>query len=424
MGRNFKKMISTCSVALVVMVISLGWVPFRAMAADTIKIGCLDSFSGPLESVGRFFTAGFQFAVDEQNEKGGLFGKKIEVVYEDSEFKGDVANRKAKKLIMDDKVDILASGGSSSVAIALNKLSADYKKLYIYHAALSDDVQGKEFSRYGFRVCNSMYNIYAAMALFMANKPYRKFYILAPDWSTGYDTNRVFKAQMKIHVPDAKMIGEDYHPMNTKDFGPYITKIIAAKPDAVLLGSFGPDLYNCVKTARSMGLKTPILSHVIEPYPMYQMKDDGVGIHITTPYSIQVKTPENEEMVRKYHEKHKNDKDYQTWWPCGQLAGAIIGWKMAFAAFEKTGSLDPEKVISVFEGFQYKSPVGLWTMRKCDHQAIMPFFGVVMAGGANPYFNGSIRSDVNFPWEGSNIDVFPAEKVALPATPDYNSRCP
>jgi ABC-type branched-subunit amino acid transport system substrate-binding protein len=157
---------------------------------------------------------------------------------------------------------------------------------------------------------------------------------------------------------------------------------------------------------------------------MYQMKDDGVGLHITSLYSIRVKTPENEEMVRKYHEKHKNDKDYQTWWPCGQLAGAIIGWKMAFAAFEKAGSLDPEKVIPVFEGFQYKSPVGLWTMRKCDHQAIMPFFGVVMTGGPNPYFDGSIRPDVKFPWEGPNIDVFPAEKVALPATPDYNPRCP
>jgi hypothetical protein len=88
------------------------------------------------------------------------------------------------------------------------------------------------------------------------------------------------------------------------------------------------------------------------------------------------------------------------------------------------GSLDPEKVIQAFEGFQYKSAVGLWTMRKCDHQAILPMYGGVTVAGWNPFYNGSIRPDVKFPWEGPNIEMFSADKVALPATSDYNPRCP
>ena len=96
---------------------------------------------------------------------------------------------------------------------------------------------------------------------------------------------------------------------------------------------------------------------------------------------------------------------------------------MALAALEKAGSLEPEKVIPVFEGFQYESPVGLWTMRPCDHQAIMPMYGGATRGGENPYFNGSIRPDVKFPWLGPDLKKLPAEKVAIPATPDYNPRC-
>ena len=427
MEKTSMKATGIYSLCFVLMVALLLGTPFKAIAADTIKIGYLEAKSGPFESVGRFFQSGFLFAVDEQNAKGGLFGKKIEVITEDSEFKGDVANRKAKKLLLEDKVNILCSGGSSAVAVAMNKVATTNKTLYINHGGMTDDIQGREFSRYGFRVVQNMYNHYAALALFMANKPYRRFYIIGPDYLAAYSASTAFKDQIKIHVPDAKIVGEDYHPLGTtRDFGPYILKIIAAKADAVLVSSFGPDLVNMIRQSRTMGLKAPFpfLSHVLEPYPMSELKDDGVGLHITTGYSLRVDNPENKELIRKYHEKYKDDKDFQTWWPAGLQGSGVIGWKMTFAAIEKAGSLDPEKVIEVFEGFQYRSPMGLWTMRKCDHQVILPMYGVVMEGGSNPWFNGSIRADVKFPWEGPNIQMFPADKVSLSPASDYNPRCP
>jgi branched-chain amino acid transport system substrate-binding protein len=417
---------AACLVSLVAIALMFGFFPLNVYSADTIKIGLLEAKSGPFESVGRFFNPGFMFAVDEQNAKGGLFGKKIEVLWEDSEFKGDVANRKAKKLLLDDKVNILASGGSSAVAVALNKVSSEYKTLYIDHGALSDDTQGKEFSRYGFRVVENMYSHYAALALAMADRPYRRFYLIGPDYLASYSAFEVFKAQLKKSLPAGQIVGEDYHPLGTtKDFGPYIAKILAAKADAVVVASFGPDLVNMVKQGRAMGLKAPFpfLSHVIEPYPMGELKDDAVGNIISTPYTMRINTPENQEMIRKYHAKHKADKDFQTWWPTGLMGAGMIGWEMTFAAIEKAGSLDPEKIIAAFEGFQYKTPVGLWTMRKCDHQMMMPMYNVRIEAGPNPYFNGSINPDIKFPWAGPNYTMIPAEKVSIPATPSYNARC-
>ena len=427
METTYRRFIRIYSLGLIWVAILLGAVPFAAIAADTIKIGVLEALSGPQEYTGRFWLAGLQFAIDEQNAKGGLFGKKIEYISEDSEWKADVANRKARKLIMEDQVDILASAGASAVSIALNKVATSYKKLFILYGANADDLMGREFSRYAFRVAQNSHNIYTALALSMANKPYRRFYVMTPDNVVGYSFSKTFKEQIKIHVPDAKIVGEDNPPLFTvKDFGPYITKIIAAKADAVTLGLFGPDLINMIKQSRAMGLKAPFpfLTHIAEPYPMNELKDDGVGLYSAGAYSLNVKTPENQEMIKKYHEKHKNDKDFLTWWPFGYLGQGIIGWRMTFAAIEKAGSLDPEKVIEAFEGFQYKSAVGLWTMRKCDHQVILPMYSGVTVAGWNAFYNGSIRPDVKLPWEGPNIEMFPAEKVALPATSGYNPRCP
>jgi branched-chain amino acid transport system substrate-binding protein len=426
MEKTFMKATGIYSLCLILMGTLLVGTPLGAIAADTIKIGMVEAKSGPLEYTGRFYLAAAQFAVDEQNEKGGLFGKKIEIISEDGEWKPDVSTRKAKKLIMEDNVDFFVSGSGSANSIALNKVAENYKKIFINTSGTADDVQGRAFSRYGFRTCNSSYNIIAAQMHFLATSPYRRYYIIGPDFVYTYALSKVGKELMKIHIPDAKIVGEDFHPMGTKDFGPYITKIIAAKPDIILSGGFGNDLINMIKTARAMGLKSPfpIITQMGEPYPMRELQEDAVGLIITQQYSLRVKTPENEAFIRKWHEKHKNDKDFLTWFPHGYCGAGVFGWRMTLAAIEKAGSLDPEKIIEAYEGFQYKSPVGLWTMRKCDHSVIIPMYVSKVESGWNPFFNGSIRADVKFPWEGPNIQMLPAEQVNAPATPDYNPRCP
>ena len=215
-------------------------------------------------------------------------------------------------------------------------------------------------------------------------------------------------------------MGTEYTPFGTKDFGPYLAKMAAAKPDALLVGLYGVELINFVKQARKMGFASPfpIFSmFALDPYVLKELKEDGVGIHTTWEYELRIKSPENQEMIKKFHEEHKNDKDLITWWPSANLGTALLAWKMTFAAVEKAGSVDPEKIIATLENnFQWKGPAGLWTMRKCDHQVMLPMYGGVIEGGPNPYYP--------FPWIGPNLEMFPAEKVTVPATKEYNPRCP
>jgi len=390
----------------------------QAIAADTIKIGMLEPFSGAFEANGRIYYAGIKFAVEEYNKKGGLLGKKIEIIQEDSELKPDVANRKAKKLVLENKINFLGTGTGTHISLALNKVASSYKTIFINYGALSDICQGKEFSRNAFRVCHNNYSITSALVQFMATKSYKKFYILCQDYAYGHDTANDFKKKIQMFFPEAQIVGEDYHPLGTKDFGPYITKIMAAKADAIFSGNFGPDGSVLIKQARALGLKVPfpfVMPYAVSPYTEQELRDDAVGIHFAFDYTMRVDTPENKAMIERYRTYHKDDKDVAAQWCDTSIGHTALGWMMAFAAVEKAGSLDPEKFIDAFEGFSYKTPVGMWTMRKCDHQMIQPMFGGVVEGGPNPFFP--------FPWIGPNIVTIPAEKVAIPATTDYNPRC-
>jgi len=398
-----------------------------AGAADTIKIAFVDPLTGPNEYVGRAYLAGTQFAAEEQNAKGGLFGKKIEVLAEDSEGKPDVTVRKFKKLILSDKANFMTIGSGSNNVIAATTVATEFKKVLIIYGGLSDEIMGKHFSPYAFRLCSANHQHMTALAKMMAKKPYRKFFMLAQDYAYGHDANRVFKELIKKYVPDAQIVGEDYHPMNNKDFAPYINKIITAKADCVFTPNWGADGTNVIKQARSMGLKppfpfvTPLIGY--DPYINYNVGSDVVGCLSAKATHIRLNTPENIDLVKRYHEKHKNDKDFLYWWPWSYIMEPLLAWQMTFAAIEKAGTIDSDKVAATLEGFSYKTAMGLWKVRECDHQVSSPIYGAVVSAEPNPFYNGSIRPDVNFPFLGKEIIVFPAEEMIVPATPDYNPRC-
>jgi branched-chain amino acid transport system substrate-binding protein len=403
-------------------------IPVDTMGADTFKIAMIETLSGGFEYFGRTYLACLKFAADEQNEKGGLLGKKIEVITEDNEGKPDVALRKAKKVILVDKVDLLAGSASTIATVAITKAATEYKKIHHNYGSFTNSITGKVFSRYSFRTCATSAAYTSALAQVISTKPYRRFYVICPDYSYGHEITDQFKQQLKLYLPAAQIVGEDYFPMLvTKDFAPFINKVIAAKADAIFTGAWGPDASYLIKQARTLGLKVPFPflcpSVGMDPYLANDLKDNTVGVYAAGPYDMNVKTPENEAMLVRWHAKHKNDKDFLNWWPSFNSGYAVPAWHHVFAAIEKAGSSDSEKIIQAFEGMWHKSIVGWRSMRKCDHTAILPMFaGPVHA--ENPWFNGSIRPDVKFPWTGPDMKMFPAMEASIPPTPDYNPRCP
>ena len=421
------KIIGIVSVCLFFIMAIWAGGPVKAIVADTVRIGQIDPFSGPFESTGRGINAALRFAVAEQNAKGGLLGKKVELLTADCEGKPDVATRRAKEFILKDKVIATCGAGGTHIVSAMNKVASNYKTINLNFGALSDFMQGKGFTRYAFRMIPNGYAMISVLAKLMATKPYRKFYIICQDYAWGHDVARAFKEQIKAAIPDVQIVGEDYHPIATKDFAPYITKVIAAKADAIFTGNWGPDAWLLVKQARELGLKSPypmVMPFGVEPPVENELQDAAVGIYACCYYSMRVDTPENKTFIEKYRQViGKNEKNYVCWWPQGSMGGAALGLSMFFAAVEKAGSFDSEKIIDAFEGLWHKTPVGWWQMRKCDHQVILPMFGGMVQAGDNPWYNGSIDPNIKFPWMGA-VEKFSATETAIPPTSDYNKRCP
>ena len=137
-----------------------------ALAADTVNIVMIDPLSGPMKSIGDMSVWGAQFAVDEINAAGGLLGKQVKLMPEDSQLKPDVAARKATKAIMQDDAKVIFQLTSTAVAQALMDVAEKNKVVYVNFGAESDFLTGKNFTKYMFRTCFTTTNRARAYAEF------------------------------------------------------------------------------------------------------------------------------------------------------------------------------------------------------------------------------------------------------------------
>jgi len=383
----------------------------EGLAADTVNIVMVDPISGPFKDIGDRSVWGAQFAVEEINAAGGLLGKKVKLMPEDSQLKPDVAARKATKAILQDDAQFIFQLTSTAVARALMDVAEKHKVIFVTFGAESDFLTGKDFNKYSFRTCFTTGNRSRAYAEFFKTKPWRKFYLINMDYAFGHAVSDDFKLVMKKEIPDLKIVGEDFHPMATKDFGPYITKILASGAEVIFTGNYGTDMEVLVKQGAQMGLKAR--------YATYFMDDDvqlpsigqaAIGSFVNSTYLPTVNTPKNKAFLERWHNKFKDTKHP---WPAAHLGYSYNGAMFFFEAIRKVNSFDAEAIIKAWEGMEYDSLIGKQIMRACDHQVLMPGpIGEIQAKSAL----------FSFPFAGTPV-IIPIDKVAVPLKETGNPRC-
>jgi branched-chain amino acid transport system substrate-binding protein len=385
----------------------------EALAADTVNIVVLDPISGTMKDVGDRTVWGVQFAVDETNAAGGLLGKQIKLISEDTQMKPDVAARKAIRAIMEDKAQFILHNTSSAVAQALMDVAEKNKVIYLDLGAEADYLTGKNFTRYMFRTCFTTGNRARAYAEFFKTRPWRKFYLMNQDYAFGHAVADDFKKMITNEIPDAKIVGEDYAPIGQKDFAPYISKILASGAEIIFTGNYGADLANLIVQGAQMGIKLPVR------YATYFLDDDvqlpqtgqaAVGSFVNSTYLPTINTSQNKAFLERWHKKFK---DTTHPYPCANLGYSYNGAMFLFEAIKKAKSFDAEAVIRAWEGMEYNSLVGKQIMRACDHQIMMP----------GPVGEIQAKSTIfPFPFAGTAV-MIPMDKVAVPLRETGNPRC-
>jgi len=379
------------------------WV-IPAFAAEPIRIAIFDPRSGPFTRTGDTYAAAIRFLAEEINESGGLLGRKVEIIEEDSQLKPDIAVRKATKNVMDG-VKFIATGTGTHVALALQQVAAKEKVIFFSYGAEGDEVTGKFCSPYTFRVSPNTEMRSLAIANFLATKPFRKFYTINMDYAFGHDAAKGFIRRVKQAMPNAQIVGEEYHPIANKDFGPYITKIIAAKPEVVFTGNWGVDLVNLIKQARDMGMKAPFICYYLnDPSQVLNVvKETAIGSWGCEAYMETVRTPANKAFLQAWSKKPKFMEVEK--WPAINIGKAYNGAKFLMEAIKKAGTTDVPAVIKTWEGMKWESIIGPMVMRAEDHQVMMPLPVGEVVKATNEFYP--------FPYMGEPYMV-PIEKSTVP----------
>ena len=412
-----------CALLVFMVITFVSFCPLGAQAQgqkEPVVFGLIDPLSGPFKDVGTEGLWALEYAVDQINAKGGLLGQPVKLMKYDNQFRPDVAVRMARKAALEDGVKVLFQQSSSAVALALSKLAKELNVIHVILHAEADEITGSEFQPNTFRLGFSTSMHSGVLAQYFSQTPHKRYYLINMDYAFGHAVSESFrKIFQRVKKPDAEIVGDDFHPMATKDFGPYVTKALAAKPDVIITGNFGPDLTGLIKQSRALGLNAMIGTYYLDnPNWLNQIGDASIGAMVGEMYVATAKTKGNQDFVKSYQawfkKAHPNEPAIyhvpNTSWLPGNAALFVA------EAIKKAGSADAEKLIKTMEGMSYESITGKITMRACDHQ--------VQADGwvAVVKTDHEYKDILKFPFLGE-ATMIPVAKISVPPQETGNLRC-
>lgn len=373
-------------------------------AEKPIRIGAINILSGSASTYGEFAQKGFKLAVDEINASGGILGRQVEMLYEDSQGKASVAIQVARKLVYSENVDALVGLDSSGVAQGMVPTMTQLQKPLIITHAATPDVTGKLCNAFTYRISVNVSQNMKAVAMVAAKTNAKNWTTIGPDYAFGHQSWEYFGNYLKEIKPDVNLMSETNFPrFGTEDFTPFINRVMNSDADGVLISVWGGDLVNFIRQANThgffdkdmevmftVGAATEVLSALGEDMPE--------GVHLSTRYWFDAyDNEENKHFVKAYVDRYGNAPSYNAE---GAYA-AIYAYKQAM---EAAGTTDGPAVAKALSGMTMKAPNGTVTFRPGDHQAMVsPNWGV--SGPMDPKLG--IRTL-------TNLQIFDGEEVARP----------
>jgi branched-chain amino acid transport system substrate-binding protein len=348
-----------------------------AYAADPIKIGVDTPLTGTYAGIGQQVKWGLELATKEVNAKGGIMGRQIELIYEDSEANPSVAVQKAEKLFEVGKVDFLTGTVNSGATLAVGQVAERAKKLMATTVSFADSITGDKCSPNVFRVNAKAGQQSTALAAWLAKaKPKAKVFYLGPDYLMGRSTVAAFKeAAEKV---GATSLGEVFAPLGAKDYSQYFGQIRAAQPQVLYTSVAGNDTVRLFTQMQEFGLLKGLTvlgaSGTVTSQNIGAIGKAADGFTTGVGYSAEIDTPANKTFVAAFKAATKAEPDLYG----ADSYGLIYAYK---AAVEKAKSTDTDKVRTALSGLTWSTPQGDKTIRASDHQAMQIMYVVQVTDG-------------------------------------------
>ena len=335
---------------------------------DPIRIGEINSYTGPLASFTVPYRNGWQLAVEEINAKGGVLGRKLEVISRDDGAKPADAVKFAEELVRREKVDLIAGTFLSNIGLAVADFAQRNKVLFVAAEPLTDAIVWAKGNDYTFRLRPSTYMQAAMLAEEAAKLPAKRWATVAPNYDYGQSAVKAFQDVLKGLRPDVEFVEQQWPALFKLDAGATVQALALAKPDAIFNVTFSVDLAKFVREGQLRGLfKDRQVVSVLTGEPEYldPLKGEAPEGWIVTGYPWQgIESAAHTAFLDAYS---KRFDDYPR-------AGSIVGYNTILtiaAMLEKAGSTDTQAMVAAMKNLERDTPFGPITYRAIDHQSTM-----------------------------------------------------
>lgn len=374
-----------------------------AQKGETVKIAHIDPLSGLMGPVGSNQLKSFQFFADKFS-KTNPAGVKFEIVSFDNKL-SPAESLNALKAATDQGVRYIAQGNGSSVAGALidavakhNERNPGKELIFLNYAAVDPDFTNSKCNYWHFRFDADTSMKIEAMTTFMKDdKDIKNIYLFNQNYSHGTQVVKFAKENIARKMPNAKIVGEDLHPLaQVRDFSPYIAKIKASGADTVITGNWGSDLSLLIKAANEGGFNGKFYTYYagVTGTPT-ALGQNGAGRVYQIAYNHYNMGGDLGKWMGEF--KAKFNDDFYT--------GSVISIFNALGtAMAKAKSTDPVKVAAALEGLEFKNFNGENQMRKTDHQLQQPLYMTVWQ-----------KADKKYPYSPENTGMTLAPVKEFPS---------
>jgi branched-chain amino acid transport system substrate-binding protein len=366
--------------------------PLTARAADAIKIGFPIPLSGPTAVYGEPVLKGAEMAVAEINAKGGVLGRKLELLSRDSKANADEAVRLSRELIIKDNVDFLVGTLTSAEAPAVSTVAKENKIVFIAPTSKSTILTDTtHIHPYIFRVSSNTDVEGLAGATLMARwKEVKTVATIAPDYAYGRDSIAAFIAALKKLRPDITIVDQEWPKLGEPDFTAFITAQMGKKPDAIYCSLFAGDFVTFTKEATPLGYFKAVSNRIVDGAEV-GTTDEAQALGNDYPYGIisdaydpviwgGTEPPAHKKFIEDL--KAFTKAKYASGW-------SIVGYQAIYALAEgikKAGDTKSDDVAKALLGLSFDTPVGQRTFSAKSHETFAPeYWGVMTKDAAYPF---------------------------------------
>jgi branched-chain amino acid transport system substrate-binding protein len=335
----------------VVVGVGLASLPLPAAAQTPIKIGASMSVTGTYAKPGSYQKEGYDVCIDELNAKGGLLGRKVELVIYDDQSQPATAVKLYEKLITEDKVDAVMGPYSSAVSEAVANVTEKYKKVMVAPLAATTSIY-KKGRKYIFMVITPAENYLDGLIDMAAKRGLKTVAIinedtLFPKASAAGTAEAAKKRGMQVVLQEA-------YPKGNTDFSALLVKIKAANPDVIAAGTYFDDAVAITRQMKELNVNPKMFGLTVggdlpEFYDL--LKQNAEYVYGSTQWDETLPYPGQKEFLAAYTKKFKHEPSYHA---AAGYAGCLIYGE----AVKRAGTLDADKVREQLLKMEIKTAFG------------------------------------------------------------------